>query len=138
MKVKGLTQAEADLRLKKDGLNQVPEPEFSFWKEFAGKLWNLSAWILEAALLLECALGKWIQSLFVLLMLLFAAYNGATQKKKSRKVLSSISQQLTPVVAVLRDDRWQKIDSKYLVVGDIVNLQKGIFWPPTLTFWTGT
>lgn len=55
MKVKGLTQAEADLRLKKDGLNQVPEPEFSFWKEFAGKLWNLSAWILEAALLLECA-----------------------------------------------------------------------------------
>ena len=30
MKVKGLTQAEADLRLKKDGLNQVPEPEFSF------------------------------------------------------------------------------------------------------------
>lgn len=125
MKVKGLTQAEADLRLKKDGLNQVPEPEFSFWKEFAGKLWNLSAWILEAALLLECALGKWIQSLFVLLMLLFAAYNGATQKKKSRKVLSSISQQLTPVVAVLRDDRWQKIDSKYLVVGDIVNLQRG-------------
>ena len=68
MKVKGLTQAEADLRLKKDGLNQVPEPEFSFWKEFAGKLWNLSAWILEAALLLECALGKWIQSLFVLLI----------------------------------------------------------------------
>lgn len=125
MKVKGLTQAEADLRLKKDGLNQVPEPEFSFWKEFAGKLWNLSAWILEAALLLECALGKWIQSLFVLLMLLFAAYNGATQKKKSRKVLSSLSQQLTPVVAVLRDDRWQKIDSKYLVVGDIVNLQRG-------------
>lgn len=125
MKVKGLTQTEADLRLKKDGLNQVPEPEFSFWKEFAGKLWNLSAWILEAALLLECALGKWIQSLFVLLMLLFAAYNGATQKKKSRKVLSSISQQLTPVVAVLRDDRWQKIDSKYLVVGDIVNLQRG-------------
>lgn len=125
MKVKGLTQAEADLRLKKDGLNQVPEPEFSFWKEFAGKLWNLSAWILEAALLLECALGKWIQSLFVLLMLLFAAYNGATKKKKSRKVLSSISQQLTPVVAVLRDDRWQKIDSKYLVVGDIVNLQRG-------------
>ena len=42
MKVKGLTQAEADLRLKKDGLNQVPEPEFSFWKEFTGKLWRIS------------------------------------------------------------------------------------------------
>ncbi|GHV98096.1 proton-efflux P-type ATPase [Lactobacillus nasalidis] len=125
MKEQGLTQAEADRRLKEQGLNQVPEPEFSFWKEFASKLWNLSAWILEAALLLECALGKWIQSLFVLLMLLFAAYNGATQKKKSRKVLSTISQQLTPVVAVLRDGNWQKMDSKYLVTGDLVSLQRG-------------
>ncbi len=103
-KIAGLSQAEAQKRLDQYGLNQVPEVPFSFWKEFAGKLWNLSAWILEAALLLECLLGKWIQSGFVLLMLLFAAYNGASQKKKSRKVLSQISQELTPQVAVCR---WQ-------------------------------
>lgn len=120
-----LTQKQADELIKKNGLNEVPEPSFNFWKEFASKLWNLSAWILEAALLLECALGKWIQSLFVLLMLLFAAFNGATQKKKSRKVLNDISHELTPIVAVKRDDKWIKIDSKYLVVGDLISLQRG-------------
>ena len=30
----GLTDAQAKERLKKDGLNEVPEPEFNFFKEF--------------------------------------------------------------------------------------------------------
>lgn len=123
--LQGLSQAQAEERLKKDGLNEVPEPKYNFWKEFAGKLWNLSAWILEAALLLEFILGKWVQSLFVLGMLLFAAWNGASKKKQSRKVLDSISHQLTPTVAVKRDDKWIKIDSKYLVVGDLISLNRG-------------
>ncbi|MDF7672491.1 HAD-IC family P-type ATPase [Lactobacillus sp. ESL0701] len=124
-KITGLSQAEADKLLKEKGLNEVPEPKFNFFKEFLSKLWNLSAWILEAALLLECILGKWIQSLFVLLMLLFAAWNGATQKKRSRRVLNNISHKLTPTVSVQRDNQWQNIDSKYLVPGDLINLQPG-------------
>ena len=123
--IKGLTQAKADELLTKNGLNEVPEPQFNFFKEFLSKLWNLSAWILEAALLLECILGKWIQSLFVLLMLLFAAWNGASKKKQSRRVLNNISHKLTPTVSVMRDGKWQNMDSKYLVPGDLVSIQAG-------------
>ena len=123
--LQGLTDAQAEERLKKDGLNEVPEPEFNFFKEFMSKLWNLSAWILEAALLLECILGKWIQSLFVLLMLLFAAFNGATQKKKSRRVLNTISHELTPTVSVKRSGKWKQINSKFLAVGDLISLKRG-------------
>ena len=123
--LQGLTDAQAEERLKKDGLNVVPEPEFNFFKEFMSKLWNLSAWILEAALLLECILGKWIQSLFVLLMLLFAAFNGATQKKKSRRVLNTISHELTPIVSVKRSGKWKQINSKFLAVGDLISLKRG-------------
>lgn len=124
-KIHGLTTVQAEEQLKKDGLNEVPEPKYNFWKEFAGKLWNLSAWILEAALLLEFALGKWIQSLFIVGMLLFAAWNGASKKKQSRKVLDSISHELTPTVSVERDGKWIYIDSKKLVVGDLVSLKAG-------------
>ncbi|WP_297820350.1 HAD-IC family P-type ATPase [uncultured Lactobacillus sp.] len=123
--LQGLTDAQAQERIKKDGLNEVPEPEFNFFKEFMSKLWNLSAWILEAALILECILGKWIQSLFVLLMLLFAAFNGATQKKKSRRVLNTISHELTPTVAVKRNGKWIKLNSKFLAVGDLISLKRG-------------
>lgn len=121
----GLTQAQADKLLKQNGLNEVPEPQFNFFKEFLSKLWNLSAWILEVALILECILGKWIQSLFVLLMLLFAAWNGASKKKQSRRVLNNISHKLTPKVSVERDGKWQNIDSKYLVTGDLISIQAG-------------
>lgn len=124
-KINGLTQEEADKLLKQKGLNEVPEPQFNFFKEFLSKLWNLSAWILEAALILECILGKWIQSLFVLLMLLFAAWNGASKKKQSRRVLNNISHKLTPTVSVERDGKWQNIDSKYLVPGDLISIQAG-------------
>ncbi|GAA3636569.1 plasma-membrane proton-efflux P-type ATPase [Lactobacillus hamsteri] len=124
-KFQGLSQAEAEKRLKENGLNEVPEPKYNFWKEFAGKLWNLSAWILEAALILEFVLGKRIQALFVLAMLLFAAWNGASKKKQSRRVLDSISHKLTPTVAVERDGKWMKLDSKQLVVGDLISLQRG-------------
>ena len=124
-KITGLTQAQADKLLQKNGLNEVPEPQFNFFKEFLSKLWNLSAWILEAALLLECVLGKWIQSLFVLLMLLFAAWNGASKKKQSRRVLNNISHKLTPTISVQRDGQWQNIDSKYLVPGDLISMQAG-------------
>ncbi|KRL64041.1 HAD-IC family P-type ATPase [Lactobacillus psittaci] len=121
----GLSSQEAEKRLKLDGANEVPEPEFNFWKAFLSKLWNLSAWILEAALLLELVLGKRIQAAFVFLMLLFAAYNGATQKRKSRRVLNDISHELTPTVAVERDGKWIKLNSKQLVVGDLINLKRG-------------
>lgn len=124
-KISGLSQADADKLLAKNGLNEVPEPQFNFFKEFLSKLWNLSAWILEAALLLECILGKWIQSLFVLLMLLFAAWNGASKKKQSRRVLNNISHKLTPTVSVERDGNWQNIDAKYLVPGDLISMQTG-------------
>lgn len=121
----GLTQEEVDQKIKEQGLNEVPEPQFNFVQEFLSKLWNLSAWILEAAIILECVLGKWVQSLFVLAMLLFAAWNGAAKKKQSRRVLNNISHQLTPTVAVKRDHHWTKVNSKYIVVGDLVSLQRG-------------
>lgn len=123
--MEGLSQKQAEELLRKNGLNEVPEPQYNFWKEFAGKLWNLSAWILEAAILLEIILGKGIQALFVLAMLLFAAWNGAAKKKQSRRVLDNISHQLTPSVAVKRDGKWQKLDSKQLVVGDLISLKRG-------------
>ncbi|WP_251717558.1 HAD-IC family P-type ATPase [Lactobacillus agrestimuris] len=124
-KFHGLSQQGAKNLLQKNGLNEVPEPKYNFWKEFAGKLWNLSAWILEGAIILEIILGKGVQALFVLAMLLFAAWNGASKKKQSRRVLDSISHQLTPTVAVERDGKWIKINSKEIVTGDLISLNRG-------------
>lgn len=135
--IHGLTQKQAQAKIQAVGLNEVPEPKFSFMKALGSGLWNLSAWILEAAILLEIFLGKGIQASFVLAMLLFAAVNSAIQKKRSRKVLSSISHQLTPTVAVQRDGKWLNMDSKYLVPGDLINLKAGAVLPADVEVKTG-
>lgn len=136
-KFNGLTSPQVEAKTKQFGLNEVPEPTFSFFKAFLSGLWNLSAWILEGALLLEVLLGKGIQATFVLLMLLFAAFNGAIQKKRSRKVLANISHKLTPTVAVERDGKWQNMDSKYLVPGDLISLNAGAVLPADVKILKG-
>ena len=133
----GLSTAQAKNKTDQYGLNEVPEPTFSFFKAFRSGLWNLSAWILEGALLLEVILGKGIQAAFVALMLLFAAFNGAIQKKRSRKVLASISHKLTPTVAVKRDGKWQNMDSKYLVPGDLISSNAGAVLPADVKILQG-
>lgn len=135
--IHGLTSAEAHQLLASHGTNEVPQPKFNFAKAFFKGLWNLSAWILEAALLLEFILGKIPQALLVLFMLLFAAANGAIQKRRSNRVLNDISHDLTPVVAVERDGKWTKVDSKNLVPGDLISLKRGDVIAADVTLRTG-
>jgi len=44
----------------------VAEPPFNFATAIITRLWEPSAWILEAALIIEIVLGKGIQSGFII------------------------------------------------------------------------
>ena len=127
--INGLTKEEAAARLKKDGYNEVPEAPFSLTRQILKRLWEPNAWILEAALFVEIILGKPFQAAFIIVLLLFAATNGAFQARKAHRNLSSLSQDLTIKVAVKRSNHWLTIPSRELVVGDIVNLQQGNLIP---------
>ncbi|WP_057769148.1 HAD-IC family P-type ATPase [Lactobacillus selangorensis] len=135
-KVQGLTSAQAQTKLKQDGPNEVAMKQTTFWGSVLKRLWEPSAWILEVALLLEFALGKWVQAVFVLLLLLFAAVNGAVQEKRASKVLGNLTQQLVPLVSVLRDGQWQQVPSKELVVGDVIRLKSGDVIPADVEILT--
>lgn len=125
----GLTEQQATVKLQQDGPNEVPMPKFNFWQAVAKRLWEPSAWILEAALILEIILGKEIQAGFILLMLLFAAIDGAIQAGRANQVLQSLSQELSPAVAVKRSGKWHQLTAKALVVGDLISLKRGDIVP---------
>lgn len=125
----GLTQAEADQRLARDGFNEVAETPFNFATAIITRLWGPSAWILEAALIIEIVLGKGIQAGFIVLMLLFAAVNGAIQSRRANTVLRSLSHDLSPTTAVSRDGKWKQVSAKYLVVDDLISLRQGDIIP---------
>lgn len=125
MTLKGLTDEQAELRLKKDGPNEVASHDFNFGKSVLSRLWEPSAWILEVALIIEIVLGKTIQAGFIVLMLLFAAINGAVQEGRASRVLGKLSKQLSLTFRVIRSDKWISIPSRALVVGDIIDLHRG-------------
>ncbi|WP_125768128.1 HAD-IC family P-type ATPase [Lapidilactobacillus wuchangensis] len=125
----GLTTTAVTKQFQKDGPNEVAEPAFNFRHAIIRRLWEPSAWILEAALILELILGKQIQASFILLLLLFAAVDGAIQERRASTVLHSLSHQLTPTVAVKRDHQWQKLPAPELVIGDLISLKRGDIIP---------
>ncbi|KRN46021.1 hypothetical protein IV84_GL002062 [Pediococcus damnosus] len=134
----GLTQAEADRRLARDGFNEVAETPFNFATAIITRLWGPSAWILEAALIIEIVLGKGIQAGFIVLMLLFAAVNGAIQSCRANTVLRSLSHDLSPTTAVSRDGKWKQVSAKYLVVDDLISLRQGDIIPADARLLTDT
>lgn len=135
--INGLTKEEAAARLKKDGYNEVPEAPFSLTRQILKRLWEPNAWILEAALFIEIILGKPFQAAFIIVLLLFAATNGAFQARKAHRNLSSLSQDLTIKVSVKRSNQWLTIPSRDLVIGDIVNLQQGNLIPADMKIKSG-
>ncbi|KRK12252.1 cadmium- manganese-transporting P-type ATPase [Lacticaseibacillus zeae DSM 20178 = KCTC 3804] len=125
----GLSQTEAEKRLARDGPNEVAEKPFNFMKAILSRLWEPSAWILEGALIVELLLSKGIQASFIVLMLLFAATNGAIQSRRANVVLRGLAHDLTPTAIVNRDGKWTRLAAQALVVDDIINLRQGNIIP---------
>lgn len=134
----GLTAAQVKQQQAQDGFNEVKETPFSFTRAVTKRLWEPSAWLLELALLLEIILGKEIQAGFIVLMLLFAAVNGAIQEKRANTVLRTLTQDLSAHATVLRDGRWTTIPARELVVGDQVDLRAGELVPADVRLTEGS
>lgn len=133
----GLSKSEVQERQKKYGLNLVKEPHFNLFQEIMSGLWGFSAWVLEFALIVEIILKEYTQVFFILLLLLFAAVNGALQQKRTQQLLAPLKRDLKVHVRVLRDDKWQVITADQLVPGDIISLKQGEILPADITLISG-
>src|SRR5579883_124994 len=69
----GLTMADAALRLRKDGPNDIPEKKSHPFIGFALKFWGLSAWMIELIAILSFILGKYVDFWIALALLMVNA-----------------------------------------------------------------
>ena len=133
----GLSKSEVQKRQRKYGLNLVEESHFNLFREIMSGLWGFSAWVLEFALIVEIILKEYTQVFFILLLLHFAAVNGALQQKHTQQLLAPLKKDLKIHVRVLRDDKWQIISADQLVPGDIISLKQGEILPADVTLISG-
>ena len=83
----GLTSDEARRRLEKFGPNAVPDTALHPLRRALTKFWAPVPWMLEAAIVLEIALGKYVEAAIIAALLAFNAVLGFFQEGRAQATL---------------------------------------------------
>ena len=133
----GLSSARARALLAELGPNSVPEERPSLTARLADSLWAPVPWMLEATIVLELALGKWVDAMIVAAVLTFNAALGFLQQGRARAALELLRHRLAINARTRRDGAWQLVPAVELVDGDLVHIRVGDLAPADLQIDTG-
>jgi len=121
----GLTTDEARRRLTELGPNEVADAAERPFRRALGKLWAPVPWMLEAAIVLELILGKYLEGGIIAVLLVFNAALGFFQEARAQATLAALKSRLALTASVLRDRVWTTAPAASLVPGDILRLSLG-------------
>src|SRR5208282_4095497 len=121
----GLTTDEARRRLEASGPNAVPDTAMRPLRRALTKFWAPVPWMLEAAIVLEIVLGKYVEAGIIAGLLAFNAALGFIQEGRAQATLAALKSRLALNATVKRDNAWTTVPGTQLVVGDIVKLSLG-------------
>jgi len=123
--VSGLTSEEARHRLGQIGPNAMPDTTLHPLRMALEKLWAPIPWMLEAAILLELFLGKYVEAGIISTLLVFNAGLGFFQESRAQLTLAALKSRLALNASVKRDGEWKAVPAMELVPGDVIKLSLG-------------
>ncbi|MGB7973069.1 MAG: HAD-IC family P-type ATPase [Roseiarcus sp.] len=133
----GLTAVEARARLERFGPNAVSDTDVPTLRMALEKFWAPVPWMLEAAVLLELALGKFIEAAIITALLVFNAALGVFQEGRAQATLAALKSRLALNASVQRDGAWATIPAAELAPGDVVKLSLGAVVPADVSLIAG-
>ncbi|MBU6472064.1 MAG: plasma-membrane proton-efflux P-type ATPase [Alphaproteobacteria bacterium] len=125
----GLTEAEAQRRLKQYGPNAIPEPRRHPLLTLLSKFWGPIPWMLETTIVIQVLLGKAAEAAVIAALLAANALVSFVEEGRASKALELLRHRLTATARVLRDGTWHSVPSASLVPGDVVHLRMGDLSP---------
>ncbi len=121
----GLTQKEVRERLKRYGYNEISEKEPTWYERLFKKFWGPIPWMIETAAVLSAVAKRWEDFGVIVFMLLVNAFVDFYQESKALSAIAVLKKKLARKALVLREGKWQSIDAKEVVPGDIVKVKIG-------------
>ena len=126
MLYKGLSIKKIKQLQSKYGLNTLATKEkpswlIILWSQFKSPL----TYILVLVGLISVILGEYINAFLVSIVTALNVVIGFGQEYNAQKTLTALRNYLKPLATVIRDGQKIEIETKYLVVGDIVVLNTG-------------
>src|SRR5579872_6421117 len=121
----GLTSAEAASRLQKDGPNAMPDTSAHPLRNALAKFWAPVPWLLEASIVLQVVLHKYVEAAVIAGLLVFNAALAYFQEGRAQATLKALNSRLALNASVERDGVWKTVPAAELVRGDLVKLSLG-------------
>src|ERR1039458_3860003 len=121
----GLTSTEARSRLERDGPNAMPDTSVHPLRNALTKFWAPVPWLLEAAIVLELVLDKYLEAAVIASLLIFTAALAYFQEGRAQATLKALRSRLALNASVQRDGVWKTVPAAQLVRGDLVKLSLG-------------
>ncbi|MBU3074131.1 calcium-translocating P-type ATPase, SERCA-type [Clostridium estertheticum] len=123
---KGLTNADAESRLKKYGFNKLEsKKKISALQIFISQFNDFITWILIVATVLSGLMGEKADAITIFIIVIMNGILGFIQEFKTEKSLEALSKLAAPTAKVVRNGGISVIDAIYLVPGDLVILESG-------------
>lgn len=100
----GLTSAEVDKRLERDGYNELKgKKKDPIWKLFLENFKDPMVVVLLIAAIVQIVMGQVMESLIIFLVLILNAVISVIQTRKAESSLDALQQMSAPEAKVLRD-----------------------------------
>ena len=137
---KGLTQEEAEARLKRNGKNALDEGKSKTWiQRFFAQMKDLMIIVLLVAALVSAVLAiveaKWIDLIdsgIILLIVILNAVIGTIQESKADQAMKELTKMNKPYAKVIRNGEIVRLKCEEIVIGDLVVLEAGDVVPADL------
>ncbi len=123
---KGLSSAQAEIRLQKHGKNELIEKKKRpAWILFVNQFKDFMILVLIIAAVISGLAGDVTDTIIILVIILINATVGFIQEYRAEKAMDALKEMASLHVEVLRDENSIRLHSSLLVPGDIVLLDAG-------------
>ncbi|MEM7174629.1 MAG: plasma-membrane proton-efflux P-type ATPase [Chlamydiota bacterium] len=133
----GLSTVEWEKRRSEFGPNELEGKKQTIWLRLLPFFWGPIPWMIEVAALLSLYLKRWPDLIMIVILLLINASLGFFQEYKAANEIEALKQKLALKARVKRDGKWQEIEARELVPGDIVAVKLGNIIPADLKLISG-
>ncbi|MFI5042459.1 MAG: cation-translocating P-type ATPase, partial [Acidimicrobiales bacterium] len=124
--VRGLSEAEAALRLRQDGPNALAEAKTEpVWKQFFKHYRDYMQIVLVVAAVVSVLIGEWGTAIGLAVLTLFNAWLGYHQEGKAQAAAAALGAMMKAVAKVRRDGEVVEVPADQIVPGDVVIVDAG-------------
>ncbi len=126
----GLSQSEAEKRLKEYGANKIEDKKRkNVWLIFLSQFESLIIWFLVLAVGLSFYFKEWLDGIAILVVILINALIGFYMEFKAERSMNALKKLSAVPAKVLRDKQLEEINAKNIVPGDIIYIEAGDMIP---------